>query len=374
MNPKISNLKLLVGLPEKTARGGINACEPPFLRELETSGVEVHEEVYSFDNDENISLLQRVRQVFKTALKFRKILREHDFDVFHINTAFIRNALLRDAFTIFLIGKMRTKVFLKFHGSDAGFLKTTKFEMRRLIKYLVKKADGIGVLSSEEKQNFVNAGLDENKFYVVKNAVTEFPDNEIKRDFSLSKEKPLRLLFVARLITSKGLIETVHAVSRLYQADFNIVLDILGDGEIRREAERLIKHWQTENAFHFHGHVSEETVQEFYQKSDLLVFPTYHHEGFPMVIFNAMANGLPVITTKIRAAADYLNDPENCLWVEKQNPGQLAEKIDILYKRQDLREQMSKNNSKLAQEFSAEKITPEYLEIYRRIANPKSKT
>jgi hypothetical protein len=38
LKAETENLKLLVGMPEKTARGGINACEPPFLRELESLG------------------------------------------------------------------------------------------------------------------------------------------------------------------------------------------------------------------------------------------------------------------------------------------------------------------------------------------------
>jgi glycosyltransferase involved in cell wall biosynthesis len=362
-------MKILVGMPKKTARGGINACEPPFLRELENLGVSVREEIYSFDNDVNISIFQRFKQVLNTALKFRKILREGNFDLIHINTAFDKNALLRDVFTIFLIGKTKTKIFLKFHGSDADFLKDNNFLTRLLIRFLVRRVDGIGVLSSEEKQNFVNAHLDEKKFYIVKNAVTKFPKTEIKRDFSVTKEKPLRLLFVARLIQSKGLLETIYAVAELYRKGFHIVLDILGDGEIYNKAGNLVEELKINGAIRFYGHVSEEIVQEFYQKSDLLVFPTYHHEGFPMVIFTAMANGLPIITTKIRAAADYLKDGENCLFCEIKNSLNVADKISILYKNKDLRQKISENNFKLAKEFSAEKITLEYLEIYRHIAS-----
>jgi glycosyltransferase involved in cell wall biosynthesis len=373
LKPENQNLKILVAMPEKTARGGINACEPPFLRELENLGIEVREEIYSFDNDESISTLQRVKQVWKTAFKFRKLLRSGIFDVIHINTAFIKNALLRDVFIVFLIGKSRSKIFLKFHGSDAGFLKNRHFLVRCLIRYLVKKVDGIGVLSSEEKQNFMAVGLDESKLFIVKNAVSEFPESEIKRDFSVSKENPLRLLFVARLIQTKGLFETIDAVSDLSDKNFHIVLDILGDGEIRKEAENRAKELNGADAINFHGHVSEETVEKFYRNSDLLIFPTYHHEGFPMVIFNAMANGLPIITTKIRAAADYLKAGENCLFCELKNSLSVADKTIELYQNEDLRRKISENNFKLAREFSAPKITPEYIEIYRCIANLKSK-
>jgi glycosyltransferase involved in cell wall biosynthesis len=76
---------------------------------------------------------------------------------------------------------------------------------------------------------------------------------------------------------------------------------------------------------------------------------------------------LPIITTRIRAAADYLAEPENCLWVKPRSPGQLAEAIHTLIVREDERKKMSANNKLLAARFSAEIVTREYLESYRRV-------
>lgn len=356
-------MKILFGLPEKTARGGINACEPPFLEELKKRGIEVREEIYSFDNTKGISFFGRVLNVIKTARKFRRILQNEYFDVFHINTAFDKNALLRDGFITSFLGNSKTPFFLKFHGSDAELLKNEKF--LPLIKLLVKRAAGIGVLSSEEKRNFTNAGFPAEKFYVVKNAVTISTDEKPPRDFVFNKTKPLRLLFVSRLIKTKGLLETIRAVAEISE---NITLNILGDGKIKTEAENLAKTLNVAEKIIFHGYVSEQTVNEFYRICDLLVFPTYHQEGFPMVIFNASADGLPIITTKIRAAADYLHEPENVLWTKSKDATDLTEKIKILYHDADLLNKMSDNNFNLAREFTAEKIAPEYLEIYKKLS------
>ncbi len=103
----------------------------------------------------------------------------------------------------------------------------------------------------------------------------------------------------------------------------------------------------------------------------MLLFPTYHIEGFPMVIFNAAANGLPIITTRIRAAADYLREPENCYWVEPKNPEMLAEKIVRLINDTELRSAMALENRALAQQFSADIVTREYVAIYRQLIAPK---
>jgi len=99
----------------------------------------------------------------------------------------------------------------------------------------------------------------------------------------------------------------------------------------------------------------------------MLLFPTYHYEGFPMVVFHAAAAGLPIITTRIRAAADYLRETDNCLWVAPQQPGELAEKIVLLLRNQKLSAQMTDNNTRLAKQFSAPIVTREYVEAFSKL-------
>ena len=79
-----------------------------------------------------------------------------------------------------------------------------------------------------------------------------------------------------------------------------------------------------------------------------------------------MAAGLPIITTRIRAARDYLKEPNNCLWVEPRQPEQLADRMAQLLDQPELRAAMSQNNRALATQFSARVVTPEYLAIYEQ--------
>lgn len=355
-------------MPEKTARGGINACEPPFLRELERRGVEVSEEIYTFDNDADISIFKRISQVWRAALKFRRIIQTGDFDVLHLNTSFETKAILRDAFSMFWLKRSGAKIFLKFHGSDVEILKTGNFLLKIPIRYLINAADGVGLLSSEEKRGFMAAGFAEEKFFVVKNALTIPAEKSFPQVENFSPENCVRLIFVSRLIPTKGLLETVQAVAILREKGFEVVLEVLGDGETRAPAEDLAKNLNISEFVNFHGHVSEETVQNFYRAGGILVFPTFHIEGFPMVIFNALAFGLPVVTTRIRAAADYLHERENALFCEAKNPESVAEKIAEIIENEELKRAMQDNNRALAVEFTAQKIAPEYLEIYQRIS------
>jgi glycosyltransferase involved in cell wall biosynthesis len=368
LKAEAENLNLLVGMPEKTARGGINACEPPFLRELERLGARVREEIYTFDNDAQISVFKRISQVWRAALKFRTILREEKFDVLHLNTSFEAKSILRDAFSLFWLKNGGAKIFLKFHGSDVALLEKGNFALRFLMRYLIRRADGVGLLSAEEKRGFFDAGFAEEKLFVVKNALTIPPQKSFPPVENFSAGEPSRLIFASRLIPTKGLLETVSAVAILREKGFDVRLEVLGDGETRLPAEDLAKTLKIAEFVNFHGHVSESTVQNVYRAGGILVFPTFHIEGFPMVIFNALPFGLPIVTTRIRAAADYLREGENALFCAAKNPESVAEKIAQIIENDSLRRAMQAANQALADEFAAQRIAPEYLEIYQRIS------
>ena len=364
------HVRLLVGMTDKGSVGGPAACEPPFVAGLRALGVEVEEEIYAYgDRFSGPSLPKRVSRVLQTARKFRKRLDAERFDVVHLNTSFDTKALLRDVTVIQLLRSAGAKIFLKFHGSDARLLRTRNRALHLLEHRLLKQVDGIGLLSSEEKSYFICAGADERKTFVVKNLVER---NEEKRtaqfveEINVAPDVPL-LLFIARFIPAKGLLDVIRTCSILRERGLKFMLLCVGDGMLRATAEKLVAALELQSHVHFTGYISEEEAKKFYANSTALLFPTYHFEGFPMVIFNAVAAGLPIITTRIRAAADYLHEPDNCLWVEPKNPEMLAAKVVSLLNNSRMREMISSNNRKLAQKFTAREVVPEYLEIYERL-------
>jgi glycosyltransferase involved in cell wall biosynthesis len=361
-------MRILVGMPEQGSQGGPAACEPPFISQLRRLGHHVEEEVYAYAQTRS-SPLRRISRVRKTARRLSKLLRSNIFDIVHINTSFDTRALMRDAVVVSCLPANGAKIFLKFHGSDARLLKTSNPLLRSLGGYLLARADGIGVLSSEERDNFLEAGVPGSKVFVVKNVVenrTATPDSHFRAKLKLAKQAPL-LLFIGRFIEAKGLADVIHACKLLKGRDQDFVLLCVGDGPARESVETEVKRLGLESQVRFFGYVTEEEAAEFYANSTMLVFPTYHYEGFPMVIFNAAAAGLPIITTRIRAAADYLAEPENCLWVKPRSPDELTEAMLALINKQDERNAMRANNRRLVERFSAEIVTREFVESYSRV-------
>ncbi len=366
-------MRVLMGMPDRNSLGGPVACEPPFVAELRRLGAQVAEETYVYGEKLGRTTLgQRVPRVLRTARGLRRRLRGEPFDIVHLNTSFDKMALLRDAATIQLLRPTRAKIFLKFHGSDAALFETGNPPLRALVRFVLAGADGIGLLSAEERENFTRAGVDRDKLFVVKNVVAgaqadALSGARLRAKLGVAAETPL-LLFIARFIPAKGLTDVIRACAVLRAEGRAFELLCLGDGEARAAAEAEVARLGLQGSVRFFGYVPETETPEFYAGSTMLLFPTYHYEGFPMVIFKSIAAGLPVVTTRIRAAADYLSEPDNCLWVEPKNPPMLAEKIARLLDAPGERAAMRRHNLELARRFTAPSVAPEYLEIYNRLA------
>lgn len=363
-------MRVLMGMPSKGSLGGPNACEPPFVAELRKAGVAVEEEVYVYgERFRKTDLRHRVTTVLQTARTLRKRLRAEGFDVLHLNTAFDVKALLRDAVTVHLLRPGPGKIFLKFHGSDARLVRTNNPMLRLLGRVLLSRVDAVGVLSNEEKENFVRAGVAERKIFVVKNVVAQraaHPDPGFAGRMNIREGVPV-LLFIARFVPAKGLVDVIRACAIVRDREVDFVLLCVGDGPTRPAAEAEVARLNLEAKVRFVGYIPEAETDEFYAGSTMLVFPTYFQEGFPMVVFRSVAAGIPVVTTRIRAAADYLREPDNCLWVEAKNPQMLAEKIIGLLCHPEVRGAMGRNNRELARQFTAARVAEEYLAIYDQL-------
>jgi glycosyltransferase involved in cell wall biosynthesis len=92
--------------------------------------------------------------------------------------------------------------------------------------------------------------------------------------------------------------------------------------------------------------------------SDIFILPTYYPaEGHPWVIVEAMAAGLPIITTDQGAITESVKDGVNGFIVEKRNPHQIAEKIKFLIEHPEIRKKMGEESRRLYLEnFTEEKM------------------
>ncbi len=106
--------------------------------------------------------------------------------------------------------------------------------------------------------------------------------------------KPLRLLFVGRVIRTKGVIDAIRAVS-IAKEHSNITFDIVGIGDMIDECKAEARNLKIDNIVTFHGRIPRSEVFEWYKRSDVFLFPSFR-EPSGTVVFEALGFGLPLIT------------------------------------------------------------------------------
>jgi glycosyltransferase involved in cell wall biosynthesis len=234
---------------------------------------------------------------------------------------------------------------------------------RELTRVVVGLSSRVGLLSTEELNNFVAAGFTRDRFVVVRNAV------DLSRVTDAQEQGQAHgLLFIARFVPPKGLADLLDAMALLRKRGVQIPLVCVGDGPQMSEARDRVRNLGLGDAVAFTGQIPEDAAAARYRAASILVLPTYHQEGFPMTILHGMAAGMAVVTTRIRAAADHLREPENCLWVLPHNAISIADAVERLVRDPALCLRMRQANVRKAREFRGEAVAGEYRELYHSIA------
>lgn len=108
--------------------------------------------------------------------------------------------------------------------------------------------------------------------------------------------EPRTVLFLSRLHPIKGLADLVNAWARVRPVGWRAVIVGPDENNYRREIERLVASFGLEAVFEFAGPTSDVGKWKFYEAADLFVLPS-HSESFGLAIAEALASGVPVITT-----------------------------------------------------------------------------
>lgn len=174
---------------------------------------------------------------------------------------------------------------------------------------------------------------------------------------------PLRLLFVGRLVYYKGVDVLLRALVQVG----NATLTLVGDGVDRGELEALASELGVADRTQFLGSVPDSDLAACYAAADVFVLPSVSRaEAFGMAMTEAMANGLPAISTALGTGTDWVNlDGQTGVVVPPSDIGALATAIERLRDR-ELRARLGAEAARRAAKlFSFDDHVAELETIYR---------
>lgn len=245
--------------------------------------------------------------------------------------------------------------YRNFEANDSNFIKNlfAKFWMLSLVAKL-KKLDRFVVLTEEDKDAWPE----------LKN-ICAIPDplSFLPTKYSDLKEK--RVIAVGRYVYQKGFDLLLQAWSKIEKLYPNWHLTIFGDGN-RTPYEKQMKALEIDDKrCHLNGPTSD--IHQEYINSSIFVFSS-RFEGFGMVLVEAMACGLPVVSFDCPCGPkDIVKDGEDGILVENGNIDLLASSLSRLMNDETLRLSISKAGQKNAQRFNIGHIATQWRLLFESL-------
>lgn len=182
-----------------------------------------------------------------------------------------------------------------YRGSLPGTIALTAMQASAHAKRgLIAKTSRFIALTHFARQKFIEGGYPADKLVVKPNFIAASPDVPAAADGMRSGA-----LFVGRLVAEKGVRTLIEAWRQLP----DIPLTIAGDGPLRAELEA-----SAPSHVSFAGFVDAARVRTLMQQAQALVMPSTWYEGFPVTLVEAMAQGLPVLASKLGSLAEVVDD------------------------------------------------------------------
>jgi glycosyltransferase involved in cell wall biosynthesis len=139
-------------------------------------------------------------------------------------------------------------------------------------------------------------------------------------------------------------------------------LVIIGDGPERKTLESIVKNMHLENKVYLVGKKSKEELALFSAAADIFVLNTAY-EGFSHQILEAMAAGMPVITTAVGGNREVVRQGENGFMVKYNDEFNLIEAIKTVWQTPELRERFVEEGKKTAAHFNVDKMCQETIAL-----------
>ena len=282
-----------------------------------------------------------------------------DFDVIqcHFGALGLKAVLLRE------LGALRGRIVTAFHGEDI-----TNYPRRfpgNVYAPLFAHGDLFLPISARWNDSLAAMGCPMDRVRVHRMGVDSRHFSPAPAD--VRRDGPLRVITVARLVEKKGIADAILAVSKL-GIDCEYV--IVGDGPLRAELESLARASGVGDRVEFTGSLSRTGVAELLRSSSVCLAPSVTAadgdiEGIPVSIMEAMAAGLPVVSTRHSAIDELVEDGVSGFLVAEHDVPALTRSLAVLAADPALRARMGQaGRATIGREFDAGVLAGRLEELY----------
>jgi glycosyltransferase involved in cell wall biosynthesis len=339
-----------------------SAPEPGFFKEVFSENINIYKVGLHKKNLHYWRKIEVVEWLLKAGFYYRKMLRRSSYDMVHAFFGFPTGWLCyRTADSLPYIISLR--------GSDVpGYnirlgldYKLTVGLFRKIwssASAVIANSSGLRNLALDFMPSLdieiIPNGIDTEKFHPAK----------IQRP-----GKPVKLLTVSRLIERKRIDLLIKAVSLATDMGLDVCLNIAGEGNLGGELRKLSRELDVSEKIFFLGRIPSEKMPQIYRENDVFLMSSAH-EGMSNAMLEAMASGLPVITTQCEGVEELITD--NGIVTERADAESLAEALKKLMQNDKSYKKMCNTSRTQAEKLSWNTVARRYLDCYNKVLDRAS--
>ncbi|TDS88338.1 glycosyltransferase involved in cell wall biosynthesis [Rahnella sp. BIGb0236] len=332
--------------------------------------------------EEKISIFSNFKRNFYKLISFspsrdEKLLRALEPDIIHIHfgvDAVINWSLFR---------RFDLPILITLHGYDINIKKAwwksgkeglhLKDYPERILKIAQSKNVTFIAVSQELKKKAIEFGIPADKIFVSYIGV----DTVVFAKQNVPYDSRKQILFVGRLVEKKGCGVLIEAFSKIHDKYPDVELKIIGTGPLEKQLKALAASLNVK--VNFVGACNKHQVIEELSKSLVLCLPSVHAEsgdaeGFGLVLLEASACGVPVITSAFGGAKEGIINGVTGFAFEENDNNELSYRLTQLISDHRMAEKMGNDARKFVEEkFGIDACTVSLEEIYNKLTNSPSR-
>jgi glycosyltransferase involved in cell wall biosynthesis len=307
----------------------------------------------------NLNKLIIFIKIFITLIK-ECIYHRPQFIYFQISPLGI--AFLRDLIFVSLMKLFHIKIVYHLHGKGIKKMVENNF-LAMLYKYAFRNSEII-CLSSLLKDDLED--VFKGTIHIVNNGIPDVFEEKIFYSQRVRNIDKIQILFLSNLIRSKGIMEFIESLKILADKNIDFRANIVGsEGDIKYNyLNDKITEYNLTNKIIYLGTKYGKEKNDTIAKCDVFVYPSfYFNDAFPLVILEAMQFSKPVIATREGAIPQIVDDGVTGFLVDKHNPEQISEKLEVFINNPELIKTMGAAGRKKYEEKYTIKIFEKNMDL-----------
>lgn len=307
---------------------------------------------------------QKLFRFVFSPLAFMTFLIRHRPAIVHLNTSLEPKSYWRDIAYLLIARLLERKVVYQVHG---GALPEDFFAGNRiltgLLRWVLEQPDVV-VLLAEVELNAYRRFLPKQRLEVVPNAIEALTDNLVVE----KTDTPIHLVYLGRIVENKGIFEVVETLAMLVGQGRELRLTIAGNGPDEERLRARVNALGLADRVEFKGPVFGEDKDRLWRAGHVFAFPTYHREGLPYALLEAMAAGAVPVTTRVGAIPDVMQDEVHGLLVEARDTKDLARAITRLDDDRALLSRMAESGqNRVLAYYTTTRLADDFARIYESL-------